>query len=108
MQLIVERVVRGRGRAQRACKLMQSRPPSDVQAEQTDHLTGPGGDAVKKAARSLCLTSNRALAPADRSRAFLRTTLKRIGYDQQSGNRCPPALTFQESDNRTIAFGELC
>lgn len=40
----------------------------------------------------------RGLSPAD---------LKRVGYDQHIGQPISPGLTFQESDKRTVALGDL-
>jgi protein SCO1/2 len=62
---------------------------------------------VKKAARFLCLTTAIVLWHPAIARGLSPDDLKRIGYDQHIGQPISPGLTFQESDNRTIAFGEL-
>lgn len=57
--------------------------------------------------RWLCLTTAIVSSSTVVARGLSPDDLKRIGYDQHIGQPISAGLTFQESDNRTIALGEL-
>jgi protein SCO1 len=57
--------------------------------------------------RWLCLTTAIVSSSTVVARGLSPDELKRIGYDQHIGQPISAGLTFQESDNRTIALGEL-
>lgn len=57
--------------------------------------------------RSLCLTTAIILWHTMVAYGLSPDDLKRIGYDQHIGQPISPGLTFQESDRRTVALGDL-